>query len=71
MVGSRATPVTTGIVLATRARCRSFGGAALGPAIPSAALLARYDEPCLALIGFVVGEPVQALGGTIAVRRSN
>jgi hypothetical protein len=57
---------TAGVLAATGLGCRAPGPVAIGTAIPSAVLLAGYDEPYLPLFGLVFGAPLQAIGGTIA-----
>lgn len=58
---------TVGVAVSGRVGCRSLRKAAIGTAIPSSLLLLGYDEPYLPVLGVVLGAPLQAIGGTIAL----
>lgn len=49
--------------------CGSMQSAMFGAAIPSALLLAGYDEPYLPVLGVFLGAPAQSLGATMATGR--
>ena len=63
-VGSTALIVRAGR-RAGRRGCGSFGGAALGAAVPTVVLLLGRHEPLLPLLGALYIAPLQGLGGTL------